>query len=581
MGDHITDDALDALARDLLPPAPRSISWERAQRERLIEHIAASTNGTAATRTADKKAPMVSITDARSRPPVRSRSRLVVVGVAAAAVLLLVAGLVVAQRSTPGEPVQPVLNDPDQIGETVTVPAPSTISPATTLSPAGEAVVNPLAGIELDEREQTHFATDQPGSAPAGFAAAVEEARNFHQLDVGDSCDDGVEFDPSVLDDPSIRPAVAPVAGTTVDGRCVVIGWAYNDPMLLEGLDFELPTDGGYTLQPIFDGDGQLTRFFGRGPLSIAEAAQRLPSLAADGIPASGAQGTDAAATTLSDGSTLYLSVADAAGESARSLCVNHDRPNAEVAASCVELNLGLGLLHSVYAAEGGTTVTLLVDRSVELSVDDEDCQDFEVLHVGAVSLYSCFVERPAHGLDFTIDTPERRWYLEVPVVHPEISVEDSQQLIDQTLTAPEVVVAVDERIEVFSDQPWQLKVRTLVTPTGTGICIESLGTMQSCHVTFGGFMPPEIWGYGGAPTPSVVVGSTDEFESIQAELADGQVVTADAVGAGGPFFAAFAFSANNPPTSLVARTPFGTIDLDLAAYVGGDADAFVEGAPL
>ncbi|MEO1057734.1 MAG: hypothetical protein AAFY28_12535 [Actinomycetota bacterium] len=579
MGDYITDDALDALARDLLPPSPRSISWERAHRERLIEHIAGSTNGTASTRAVDGAASVVSITETRSKPPRRSRTRLVTAGVAAIAMLLLVAGLVVAQRSTPSDPVQPVLNDPDQIGETVTVPAPSTIAVPTTPSPADEAAVDSLAGIELDEREQTHFATDQPGSAPAGFAAAVEEARSFHQLDMGDSCDEGVEFDASVLDDPSVRPAVAPVAGTTVDGSCVVVGWAYNDPMLLEGLDFELPTDGGYTLQPIFDGDGQLIRFFGRGPLSIAEAAERLPPLTAEGVPASDRQGAGAQLLTVSGGSTLHFSLLGDEDDPTRSLCLDRNTPDGGFSSGCVELRRGLGLLHSAFAVDGGTVVSLVVDRSVELTTDDGDCQAFDVLHVGAVSLYSCFVERPAHGIDFTIDTPERRWRLGVPVVHPGMSVEGSQQLIDQTLAAPEVVVAVDERIEVFPNQPWQLKVRTLVTPNGTGICIESLGTMQSCQVTLGGFMLPEIFGYGGAPTPSVVVGSSDEFESIQAELADGQVVTADAVGAGGPFFAAFAFSASNPPISVRAQTPFGTIDLDLAAYVGGDADAFVEGA--
>lgn len=96
--DELTDDQLDRQLRELLPPAPRSQSWERAQRERLIHYIT----------TGDPKIPLdtahpdhgeggqlLELAPTRTAP---ARPRRWWILTSAAAAIALLGGLVVAQR---------------------------------------------------------------------------------------------------------------------------------------------------------------------------------------------------------------------------------------------------------------------------------------------------------------------------------------------------------------------------------------------------------------------------------------------------------------------------------------------------
>lgn len=104
--DELTDDELDRQLRELLPPSPRSRSWESAQRERLIHFITTGETVTPDVRpTAPESETEVELLDFVPPSNGRSLPRRWWAAMSAAAAVALVVGLVAVQR--PPQPPAP------------------------------------------------------------------------------------------------------------------------------------------------------------------------------------------------------------------------------------------------------------------------------------------------------------------------------------------------------------------------------------------------------------------------------------------------------------------------------------------
>ena len=168
--DELTDEQLDQRLRELVPPSPRSRSWERAQRERLMHyittgHMDAPTDAPRLTTATDDQ-----LVELVAERPERSRSWRAT-GMAAAAAAVLVVGLFVVQRvaDAPASSEQPTTSPP--LPATTLAPAPSTSDHYTTI----DAVLDDFdrieqAVVQLDVSRQTRFyATYFDCMATAGF----------------------------------------------------------------------------------------------------------------------------------------------------------------------------------------------------------------------------------------------------------------------------------------------------------------------------------------------------------------------------------------------------------------------------
>jgi hypothetical protein len=145
--------------------------------------------------------------------------------------------------------------------------------------------------------------------------------------------------------------------------------------------------------------------------------------------------------------------------------------------------------------------------------------------------------------------------------------------------SAPAIVVASDESISLPFGGTWEYQARTVQSPTPAA-CLENLGSSQACRALHLGGEDAQILAYGGAPIPVVAVWSTGDHESVTALLSDGSTQTAEFVATDVGAFAAFPFSARNPPTTLFASSPvLGDVDLGLSEFVGDDPEKSVEGA--
>jgi hypothetical protein len=140
--DELTDNQLDQRLRELLPPSPRSRSWERVQRDRLI-HFMTTGNvdlpSDAPTSAAEPGASGLLLELATSRQD-RARSRFWLFAGAAAAVTILVVGLLAVQRpaDAPAPAQQPATTTPSTTATPPQVPA----LPASVLAPDQFGVVS-------------------------------------------------------------------------------------------------------------------------------------------------------------------------------------------------------------------------------------------------------------------------------------------------------------------------------------------------------------------------------------------------------------------------------------------------------
>jgi hypothetical protein len=147
--DELTDNQLDRRLRELLPPSPRSRSWERVQRDRLIHFI---TTGDVdlpddASTSANEPGASGLLLELTAPQQDRGRSRFWLFAGAAAAVTILVVGLLAVQRPA-GAPV-PAQQPETTTASTTTMPSQVPALPASALTPDQFGVVSdswPTAG---------------------------------------------------------------------------------------------------------------------------------------------------------------------------------------------------------------------------------------------------------------------------------------------------------------------------------------------------------------------------------------------------------------------------------------------------
>lgn len=178
--DILDDHDLDRALHDLLAEEPTMPRWERRQRDRLLIYI--ETGEIDTVRDLDEgpeqiEAEPFTRVDGRSTP--MSRHRMLALGGVAAAVILLVVGLVVTQR--PGVPA-PVQSPTDQPAERPTGSVgegtvDDTVDAQTDAAAPGDTVVG-VADAELDApAATTSFTPLAPVPPPAGYdLAGVERA---------------------------------------------------------------------------------------------------------------------------------------------------------------------------------------------------------------------------------------------------------------------------------------------------------------------------------------------------------------------------------------------------------------------
>ncbi|MFN3258114.1 MAG: hypothetical protein ACE37B_20740 [Ilumatobacter sp.] len=140
--DELNDDQLDRRLRELLPPSPRSRSWERVQRDRLIHFI---TTGHVnlpndAPTSADEPGASGLLLELTTPRQDRAPSRIWLFAGAAAAVTILVVGLLAVQRpaDAPAPAQQPATTTPATTATPSQVPA----LPASALAPDQFGVVS-------------------------------------------------------------------------------------------------------------------------------------------------------------------------------------------------------------------------------------------------------------------------------------------------------------------------------------------------------------------------------------------------------------------------------------------------------
>ena len=95
--DELTDEQLDQRLRELVPPSPRSRTWERAQRERLMHYITTGRTNAPTDPSLHPAAIEDQLVELVPKRPERSRSWWAM-GTAAAAAGVLIVGLFVVQR---------------------------------------------------------------------------------------------------------------------------------------------------------------------------------------------------------------------------------------------------------------------------------------------------------------------------------------------------------------------------------------------------------------------------------------------------------------------------------------------------
>ncbi|HWL45792.1 MAG TPA: hypothetical protein VNQ73_22815 [Ilumatobacter sp.] len=130
---ELHDDDLDNRLRELLPPMPRSQTWERNQRELLVQYIATGTVVGSSEPTGPDSVPALAL-DVANRP--HRRATWWWLG-AAAATVALIGGLVLARPGDPARSTQPpVVADPTAVPPPVTATNTPTIVAAPTTTPA-------------------------------------------------------------------------------------------------------------------------------------------------------------------------------------------------------------------------------------------------------------------------------------------------------------------------------------------------------------------------------------------------------------------------------------------------------------
>jgi hypothetical protein len=140
--DELTDNQLDQRLRELLPPSPRSRSWERVQRDRLIHFM---TTGNVdlpddATTSAAKPAASGLLLELTTPRQDRAPSRIWLFAGAAAAVTILVVGLLAVQR--PADAPTPAEQPATTTASTTTAPSQVTALSAGALAPDQFGVVS-------------------------------------------------------------------------------------------------------------------------------------------------------------------------------------------------------------------------------------------------------------------------------------------------------------------------------------------------------------------------------------------------------------------------------------------------------
>jgi hypothetical protein len=165
--DELTDDQLDRQLRELLPPAPRSRSWERTQREALLHYIT-----TGQTKTPHE--PVLhngeSIGEVFALDPVRTASsqrRRWLLPTSAAAAVALVGGLIVVQQRSTETPAPAQAPD-----ASLEVPLPNVADTVPAL-PAG-AVEPDRFGVVGDPWPDADTATAEWGTLLGSDAATAE-----------------------------------------------------------------------------------------------------------------------------------------------------------------------------------------------------------------------------------------------------------------------------------------------------------------------------------------------------------------------------------------------------------------------
>jgi hypothetical protein len=159
------------------------------------------------------------------------------------------------------------------------------------------------------------------------------------------------------------------------------------------------------------------------------------------------------------------------------------------------------------------------------------------------------------------------------------LSEADAMDAIDAATNSPPTIVAQDDEILLPSGESWRFTVRVAWSPNHA-VCLENVGSWQACRALPERADEPQILGYGGAPIPVFVAGSTGDFDTVTAVLLDGSTATALFVQTEAGAYAALPFSAKNPPVKAFATSPsMGEVDLGVDEYVGDDYEATVEGA--
>lgn len=177
--DILDDHDLDRALRDVLEPMPRSKAWERSQRDRLLSYIETGEIDVGP----EPSGVLVRIAEIEpgnewsSAGP--SRRRLLGIGGTAAALILLVVGLVMTQRRDDPSPVQAPAMDPERS------PANSTnaVGVEDTVSDGTDTAADPTATAPVSTA--TGFAPLVVGTPPTGYALLKVESSGAGVLTYG------------------------------------------------------------------------------------------------------------------------------------------------------------------------------------------------------------------------------------------------------------------------------------------------------------------------------------------------------------------------------------------------------------
>lgn len=176
--DELTDDQLDRQLRELLPPAPRSRSWERTQREALLYYITTGQAETPNYRVSHDEEPVgeVLALDPVRTAPLQRRRRLWPTSAAAAAIVL-VGGLVVAQQRSIETPAPAQVSDASPAVSLPDVADTVLALPAGAVEPDRFGVVgDPWPGADTATAEWGTLLSSDTATAEAPIARPVDDS---------------------------------------------------------------------------------------------------------------------------------------------------------------------------------------------------------------------------------------------------------------------------------------------------------------------------------------------------------------------------------------------------------------------